>query len=66
MTKEIDPSSDARWQKSLVTGIIPRTPRIKSFLVSPSEPFPFQAGQHVDLRRVPGDAQLLDRILAGR
>src|ERR1700753_3773252 len=50
MTKEISPSFDARWQKSLVTEIIPQTPRIKSFLVSPSKPFPFRAGQHVDLR----------------
>jgi ferredoxin-NADP reductase len=50
MIEAFGPSSDARWQDSLVTDIIPRTPRIKSFVVLPSRPFPFEAGQHVDLR----------------
>jgi ferredoxin-NADP reductase len=43
-------SPGVRWQKATVVDIIARTPRIKSFLVTLSLPFGFQAGQHVDLR----------------
>lgn len=39
-----------RWQAAIVTGIIPRTPRIKSFVFELSRPFGFLAGQHVDVR----------------
>ena len=39
-----------RWQTAVVTGIIARTPRIKSFVLAPVEPFAFKAGQHVDVR----------------
>ncbi len=39
-----------RWQTATVAAILTRTPRIKSFLLTPSEPFAFEAGQHVDVR----------------
>jgi ferredoxin-NADP reductase len=38
------------WQPATVAAIIPRTPRIKSFIMKLSRPFDFRAGQHVDLR----------------
>jgi ferredoxin-NADP reductase len=38
------------WQNATVMQIVPRTPRIKSFFLKLSRPFPFLAGQHVDLR----------------
>src|SRR5271167_3772389 len=38
------------WQTAVVTEIIGRTPRIKSFILKLSRPFAFLAGQHVDLR----------------
>src|SRR5215472_10554512 len=39
-----------RWQTAVVKDIITRTPRIKSFILLPSRPFKFVAGQHVDVR----------------
>jgi ferredoxin-NADP reductase len=39
-----------RWQTATVTEIIVRTSRIKSFFMTLSQPFAFQAGQHVDVR----------------
>ena len=38
------------WQSATVTEVIPRTPRIKSFVLKLSRPFAFFAGKHVDLR----------------
>jgi ferredoxin-NADP reductase len=38
------------WQMATVRDVITRTPRIKSFILSPAMPFQFQAGQHVDVR----------------
>jgi ferredoxin-NADP reductase len=38
------------WQSATVVEIIPRTPRIKSFIFKLSKPFRFLPGQHVDLR----------------
>jgi ferredoxin-NADP reductase len=38
------------WQQAVVTEIITRTPRIKSFFFSLPHPFVFQAGQHVNIR----------------
>ena len=38
------------WQTAIVVEIVPRTPRIKSFILKLSKPFAFIAGQHVDLR----------------
>jgi ferredoxin-NADP reductase len=39
-----------RWQTAVVSDIIPRTVRIKSFILAPSTPFEFLAGQHVNVR----------------
>jgi ferredoxin-NADP reductase len=45
-----DPKPLTRWQTATVVEITARTPRIKSFIVTPRQPFAFRAGQHVDLR----------------
>lgn len=39
-----------RWQSCAIVEIATRTPAIKSFFLSPSEPFDHAAGQHVDVR----------------
>jgi len=38
------------WQAAVVKDIIPRTARIKSFILAPSRPFKFLAGQHVNVQ----------------
>jgi ferredoxin-NADP reductase len=40
----------SRWQTALVKKIITQTSRIKSFVLIPSQPFQFRAGQHVNVR----------------
>jgi ferredoxin-NADP reductase len=40
----------AAWQQAKIMGISSRTPRIKSFVLLPSRPFGYRAGQHVDIR----------------
>lgn len=45
-----DVSAHAGWQSAKVVAIESRTPRIKSFFLSPQTPFRFRSGQHVDLR----------------
>jgi ferredoxin-NADP reductase len=45
-----DPKSPTRWQTAIVAETMARTPRIKSFVLTPHQPFAFRAGQHVDLR----------------
>jgi ferredoxin-NADP reductase len=45
-----DPSSAVRWQTAAIVGIARRTESIKSIFLSPSEPFGYRSGQHVDLR----------------
>lgn len=49
------PPTDGPWQLATVMEIIPRTPRIKSFILKLSRPFAFLAGQHVDLRLTAAD-----------
>jgi ferredoxin-NADP reductase len=44
------PSDLTRWQRATLTGVSEQTPRIKSFFLTPAEPFAFIPGQHVDLR----------------
>jgi ferredoxin-NADP reductase len=39
-----------RWQNAVITEIIARTPKIKSYFFRLSEPFIWAAGQHVDVR----------------
>ncbi|HSA67330.1 MAG TPA: FAD-binding oxidoreductase, partial [Methyloceanibacter sp.] len=40
---------------------MPDTPRVKSFLLAPSMPFPFRAGQHVDVRLTAPDGYQAER-----
>jgi ferredoxin-NADP reductase len=39
-----------RWQEAIITKVVTDTPRVKSFMLAPSIPFSFRAGQHVDVR----------------
>jgi ferredoxin-NADP reductase len=39
-----------QWQTAVVKDIVARTARIKSFVLAPSRPFKFLAGQHVNVR----------------
>jgi ferredoxin-NADP reductase len=39
-----------RWQKVTINKIEKRTPTVTSFFFTPSEPFAFRAGQHVEVR----------------
>jgi ferredoxin-NADP reductase len=39
-----------KWQTTVVTDIVVRTATVKSFILAPSQPFTFRAGQHVDVR----------------
>jgi ferredoxin-NADP reductase len=50
-----DPAAGDPWQSATVMEIIPRTARIKSFVLKLSKPFAFLAGQHVDLRLTAAD-----------
>lgn len=38
------------WQQATIEEIVPRTPRTRSFFLKLSEPFMYEAGQHVDVR----------------
>ena len=44
------PAPAVRWQTAMVKDIIARTTRIKSFVLAPSRPLHFRAGQHVIVR----------------
>lgn len=44
------PAGRIRWQSAEIVGIVPQTPRVKSFFFSLPSPFVHRAGQHVDLR----------------
>jgi ferredoxin-NADP reductase len=44
------PRPAVHWQAAVVKDIIARTARIKSFVLAPSRPFKFLAGQHVNVR----------------
>ena len=44
-----------RWQSAVLTKIVVRTPRIKSFFFMLPEPFAMRAGQHVDIRLTAAD-----------
>jgi ferredoxin-NADP reductase len=50
-----------RWQQARIAAIQPLTRRIKSFVFSPSEPFRFRAGQHVDVRLTAPDGYQAER-----
>ena len=49
------------WQQAAITGIAKQTSRVTSFFVAPSQPFSFQAGQHVDLRLTAPDGYQAQR-----
>ncbi len=50
-----------RWQQATISAIGPLTRRIKSFGFTPSEPFAFRAGQHVDVRLTAPDGDSAER-----
>lgn len=50
-----------RWQQATIETIVPLSRRIKSFVFSPSEPFAFRAGQHVDVRLTAPDGYQAER-----
>jgi ferredoxin-NADP reductase len=49
------------WQEATITAIAADTPRVKSFMLAPSAPFPFRAGQHVDVRLTAPDGYRAER-----
>ena len=55
------PEPKLRWQEAKIAAIMPDTPRVKSFLLAPSAPFPFRAGQHVDVRLTAPDGYQAER-----
>jgi ferredoxin-NADP reductase len=44
-----------RWQDATIARRVLRTPGITSFFVRPDRPFPWRAGQHVDIRLTAAD-----------
>lgn len=50
-----------RWQKVTINKIEKRTPTVTSFLFTPSEPFAFRAGQHVEVRLTAPDGYRAQR-----
>jgi ferredoxin-NADP reductase len=49
------------WQEATITAIAADTPRVKLFMLAPSAPFPFRAGQHVDVRLTAPDGYRAER-----
>lgn len=58
---ESDWERGLRWQQAKITAIVPQTPRVKSFFFELSRPFPFRAGQHVDVRLTAPDGYQAER-----
>jgi len=50
-----------RWQNARIIGILPQTPTVKSFMLTPDKPFAFRAGQHVDIRLTAPDGYQAQR-----
>lgn len=50
-----------RWQKVTISKIEKRTPTVTSFFFSPSQPFSFRAGQHVEVRLTAPDGYRAQR-----
>ena len=50
-----------RWQNATIAAVLPRTPNITSFMLTPTEPFGFRAGQHVDVRLTAADGYQAQR-----
>ena len=55
------PEPKLHWQEAIITAIEADTPRVKSFILAPSAPFPFRAGQHVDVRLTAPDGYRAER-----
>lgn len=49
------------WQPSIITDIIPRSGRVKSFFLKPSKPFSYSAGQHATVRLTASDGYRAQR-----
>ena len=49
------------WQPARLVAIEPRTVRVKSYFVEPTQPFSFRAGQHVDVRLTAPDGYQAER-----
>lgn len=49
------------WQPAAITAIAKQTDRVSSFFLAPSQPFAFQAGQHVDVRLTAPDGYQAER-----
>jgi ferredoxin-NADP reductase len=50
-----------QWQLAAIIRIAPLSPRVMSFTFAPSQPFPFRAGQHVDIRLTAPDGYRAER-----
>jgi ferredoxin-NADP reductase len=49
------------WQPAIITEILERTPRVKSFRLRPQKPFMFEAGQHAEVRLTAPDGYRAQR-----
>jgi len=54
-------SAALRWQPATIARIGKQTDRVTSFFLVPSRPFPFLAGQHVDVRLTASDGYQAQR-----
>lgn len=61
VTDTLAPSARLLWQAATILEIVPRTPRIKSFILALATPFAFRAGQHVDVRLTAPDGYQAQR-----
>jgi ferredoxin-NADP reductase len=50
-----------RWQTATIQQRVQQTSSVASFFLAPSQPFPFQAGQHVDVRLTAPDGYQAER-----
>ena len=55
------PEPKLLWQEAKIAAIMPDTPRVKRFLLAPSAPFLFRAGQHVDVLLTAPDGYQAER-----
>jgi ferredoxin-NADP reductase len=53
--------SGKRWQSAVILSIEAQTPRIRSYVLAPAQPFGFLPGQHVKVRVSPSDGEQTSR-----